>query len=137
MSEDVNENDSHLSLVAQNPPEILKTPTTRARGKPFLKGNVMNPGGRPKLTEEQKQIKFNLVEACRLLAPEALKVLEDLMRNAKQDSVRLNAATALVERGFGKAVQPTDNVNRHAPIDESMTAEESYKLMLSAGRKAA
>ncbi len=109
----------------------FSTAPKRGRGNPaFVKGQSGNPGGRPKLTDEQKQIKFDLVHSCRLLAPEALEVLKDLMDNAKQDSVKLAAAQAIMERAYGKAVQPTDNTHRDGDSSEFLSPLDAYKLML-------
>ena len=75
------------------------------RGKPFAKGQTGNPGGRPKKTPEE----VSLIEACKAKTPSALRVIENLMLTASSDSVRLSAALAIIERAWGKPVQPTDN----------------------------
>jgi len=64
---------------------------------PFKKGQSGNPGGRRKRTKED----FDLIAAARARAPEALTVITDLMANSSNDRVRLSAAVALLERGFG------------------------------------
>ncbi len=69
------------------------------RGQPFRKGISGNLRGRPKRTPEEVE----LIKACRTKAPEALEVIEGLMRNADNDRVRLAAAQFIIERGFGKA----------------------------------
>lgn len=81
--------------------EISKKP----RGKPFQKGKTGNPGGRPKLTEEER----SLVDACKAKAPAALDVIESIMLNSENDRNRLTAAMAIIERAWGKPVQPTEN----------------------------
>lgn len=68
------------------------------RGKPFKKGRTGNPGGRPKRTPEE----FELIQACKDKTPAALAVMVKLMSNASSDAVKLNAATAVIERGYGK-----------------------------------
>jgi len=69
-------------------------------GASFQPGKSGNPTGRPKKTAEE----FELIAACKHKAPEALEVMANLMRTSGQDSVKLNAALAIVERGFGKSV---------------------------------
>jgi len=50
---------------------------------------------------------------------EAIEVIVDVMRNAPQDQVRLNAATALLERGYGKVVERTIDQADGLTIDQS------------------
>ena len=64
-------------------------------------GESGNPAGRPKRTPDEKA----LIEACRQKAPEAMKVLVQLMKSADRDSVRLQAALAVLERGYGRPLQ--------------------------------
>ena len=85
--------------------KLPKKPIVMPRGTPFAKGSTGNAGGRPKQTEEE----LDLVAACKIKSRDALEVIEQLMVNGKSDAVRLNAAAFVIERGFGKAIQPTDN----------------------------
>ena len=73
----------------------------RVPGKPFAKGKSGNPGGRPKKTQEV----YDLEAACRSIAPEAVQVLLQIMRDGKQESSRVRAAETVIDRGFGKAAQ--------------------------------
>lgn len=119
----------------QNVVQITENPPVKRRGNPNLKkGVVLNPGGRPKLTEEQKAEKFDLIQACRAYAPKAMETLIDLAQNAQQASVRMQAASIIIERAYGKAVQPTDNVIRQESV-EGLTADEAYQVLL--GQKVA
>ena len=136
MSDFALEKDSHLSVVSASTEKSKKALAAQERAQTWKKGQSGNPSGRPKLSEEEKAEKFDLIQACRAHAPSALKVFIDLMSNAKQDSVKLQAAQALMERAYGKAVQPTDNINRTPADLAEMTAEEAYKAMLGE-RKAA
>lgn len=66
----------------------------------FQPGVSGNPGGRPK---GWKQFR----EACRGHTDEALETLVSLMRCEKEDGrVRLAAACALLDRGWGRPTQP-------------------------------
>lgn len=67
---------------------------------PFKKGQSGNPQGRAKRTKSE----LDLIKACRSKAPEALKVIEALMNGGKEDSVRLRAAIAIIERGYGTSI---------------------------------
>ncbi|WAW10992.1 DUF5681 domain-containing protein [Oxalobacter vibrioformis] len=70
-------------------------------GRPFQPGQSGNPSGRPKKTGEE----LELITACKTKAPVALQVMETLMLNAKSEQVRLQAALAILDRGYGKPVQ--------------------------------
>jgi hypothetical protein len=67
---------------------------------PFIKGNKL--GGRKPMPESVKKI----LEAA---APEALKVLIELMRNSSDPSIKLKAANIIIERQWGKPIQPIGN----------------------------
>jgi hypothetical protein len=82
----------------------------------FQPGQSGNPGGRPKRTPQE----FELIEACREKAPTALNVIETLMRSAKKESVRLDAAIFLIERGYGKAIEKIEQLQN--PLEETSTA---------------
>lgn len=64
----------------------------------FKKGKSGNPGGRPRALA-------NVMSEARRHTPEALKTLVKLMRTAESETVRLNAAEAILSRGWGRPVQ--------------------------------
>jgi hypothetical protein len=100
--------------MAENRQKTGKRPATKTAFKPGQSGN---PGGRPKKTESE----FELERACEMKAPEALETILDLMQNAKQDSVRLAAASYVIERRYGKAVERKEI--RTGPLDGIEHAE--------------
>src|SRR5262245_3393314 len=68
-------------------------------GKPFQKGQSGNPGGRPKEIAEVKEL-------AREHMPAAIEALVSIMNNPKaSDAARVSAATALLDRGYGKPQQ--------------------------------
>lgn len=69
--------------------------------KPFKKGQSGNPGGRPKATTE-------LREMARSHTAEAVATLASVMRKGKTEQARVIAANALLDRGYGKAMQPIE-----------------------------
>jgi hypothetical protein len=73
-------------------------------GNGFKPGQSGNPGGRPKKTQEE----LDLVAACKQKAPEALAVIAGIMNRGENERNRLAAAQAIIERGYGKAVQPVE-----------------------------
>lgn len=64
----------------------------------FKKGKSGNPGGRPRALA-------SVMHEARRHTFEALRVELKLMRTAKSKSVRLNAAEAILNRGWGKPIQ--------------------------------
>jgi hypothetical protein len=68
-------------------------------GRPFQKGQSGNPGGRPKEIAEVKEL-------ARAHMPAAIEALVSIMKNTKSsDAARVSAATALLDRGYGKPQQ--------------------------------
>ena len=66
---------------------------------PFEKGQSGNPGGRPKVVAEVKEL-------AREHTGEAIKTLVSIMTNPKSaPAARVSAANALLDRGYGKPPQ--------------------------------
>ena len=68
-------------------------------GKPFKKGQSGNPGGRPKVIAEVRELaKEHTVEA--------IQTLVSIMTNPKfAPAARVSAANALLDRGYGRPAQ--------------------------------
>lgn len=91
----------------------------------FRKGQSGNPGGRPKRTGEE----LDLIQACKDKTPAALAVIESIMMEGEVEKNRLAAAQAIIERAYGKPVQPVDQKTEHSGAIEhamrpQMTKEE-------------
>jgi Family of unknown function (DUF5681) len=68
-------------------------------GKPFKKGQSGNPGGRPKVVAEVKEL-------ARAHTHKAIETLVSIMGNPKAaPAARVSAANALLDRGYGKPPQ--------------------------------
>jgi hypothetical protein len=68
-------------------------------GRPFQKGQSGNPGGRPAVVAEVKEL-------ARAHTAEAIQTLVSIMTNPKSaDAARVSAANALLDRGYGKPPQ--------------------------------
>lgn len=74
----------------------------RGRGRPIQKGQVLNPGGRPKIPEDVK-------EACKAASVEAVDVLLTLMRSEDTNAgERIKAAVAILNRAWGTPAQSVE-----------------------------
>lgn len=76
----------------------------RGAGRRFQPGQSGNPAGRPKRTQEE----LDLIAACKERASAALAVVESIMLEGENERNQLAAAQWIVERGYGKAVQPVE-----------------------------
>src|SRR5262245_37340459 len=66
----------------------------------WQKGQSGNPGGRPKVAAEVKEL-------ARQHGPEAIETLIRLMRS-KNDGIAIRAAEALLARGYGRPAQESE-----------------------------
>jgi len=104
----------------------------KRRGNPaWVVGNPGGPG-RPKkvLTAQElmdQQIRRDLKAVAKQHSPEAFRFLLETMRDTTAGvQHRLNAATQILDRGWGKPTNQTDiNVN----VYDKMTNEELVKLI--------
>src|SRR5262245_10988869 len=77
----------------------VPNPTGKGGFKPGQSGN---PGGRPKAVRE-------VMELARAASPDAIQTLRDICANPDAPpAARVSAATALLDRGWGRPHQSTD-----------------------------
>lgn len=67
----------------------------------FQPGQSGNPGGRPKASARVR-------DAAREHTEAALQVLVDIAVSGTSEAARVSAATAILDRGYGKPTQPID-----------------------------
>ncbi len=81
------------------------------RSTSFKPGVSGNAGGRPKKlqTIEAKRMVADVKSLARECAPEAIETLKKIMLDVKTPpAARIGAATAILDRGFGKPPQAID-----------------------------
>jgi hypothetical protein len=78
------------------------------RSTSFRAGQSGNPTGRPKrpATIEARRLFRDVADAARELTVDAINTLADIMKNQNAPAAaRISAATALLDRGYGKPPQ--------------------------------
>jgi hypothetical protein len=94
----------------------------RIVGKPFQKGQSGNPGGMPKGVGEVKKL-------ARAFTRDAIETLAQIMKDLDQPaSARVGAATALLDRGYGKPLQQVEHGDAGAFSDMDDAALDAYIL---------
>ncbi len=86
-----------MSGVASNSPATPRR-LGGATGHGFMPGQSGNPKGRPKAP-------VDIAALARVHGPQCVAVVVELLASS-DERIRLAAATVLIERGFGKPVQP-------------------------------
>lgn len=82
--------------------------TKKPRGHaltPWKPGQSGNPGGRAKKTDEDRDV----IALCKAKTLDALTVITEIMMHGENERNRLAAALAILERGWGKPMQTTED----------------------------
>ncbi len=88
----------------------------------------VNKGGRPRVTDEDRK------DIRKLALPhtaKAIRVLKDLLKTGT-DSIKLQAATALLDRGFGKPInveeRKVEQIVKHQYSDMELARRTAFLL---------
>jgi Family of unknown function (DUF5681) len=95
-------------------------------GKPFEKGQSGNPGGRPKVVAQVREL-------AREHTAEAIQTLVSIMTDPKSaPAARVSAANALLDRGYGKPPQHVtgENANFVAWMPRECETAEEWMAMV-------
>ena len=74
---------------------------------PFKRGDK-KPAGSGRKKGQLNQTTADIKVLAQPYGPQAIKVLADLMHNAEYEPTRVQAAKELLDRGYGKSVQPVE-----------------------------
>jgi hypothetical protein len=96
----------------------------------FAKGRSGNPGGRPKSIA-------SLQLAARQHMYTALKVLIEVAKGGRSEASRVAAATALLDRGYGRPTQSLEMTLDRALIDKKISELTPAELEIFEARLAA
>jgi hypothetical protein len=91
-------------------------------GKPFQKGQSGNPGGRPRVIGELRDL-------ARQHALEAIEELARLALKAKNESARIAAIKELLDRGYGRPLQSIEATGKEGgPIEHREVTDADRAL---------
>lgn len=89
----------------------------------WKKGQSGNPSGRPKVVHEVQEL-------ARQHAPAAIAALAEIVAKGENEQARISAATALLDRGFGKPAQTIHATHQRLASD----LNEAELLAIATGR---
>jgi formiminotetrahydrofolate cyclodeaminase len=91
----------------------------------FVRGKSGNPGGRPR-------VDYSLRDLARTHTEDAIKTLAAIMMRAKSPAAaRVAAAAILLDRGWGKPLQPVENRNLNVNINLDSLSDAELIAMLA------
>lgn len=94
----------------------------------FEKGKSGNPGGRPTYRLPDGR---TIGEAARDVAPTAIDTLVAICGDANAPTAaRVSAATAILDRGFGKPTQPISGDDDRPPIEMALDMTKLSEAVL-------
>ena len=100
----------------------------------FVKGQSGNPGGRPKLTQDE----LDALTMAKQFAPDAIRALHEIATSkTASDKARVTAAEAIINRVYGKPKETVESTIKHERRNESDILAELVALGLVPSERAA
>lgn len=97
------------------------------RSTSFKPGQSGNPGGKPKLTEPARKILADIKSLAKDASEAAIETLKSVMADTQAPpAARVGAATAILDRGYGK---PTQTIDANVSFLDKMTDAEQRALL--------
>ncbi len=97
------------------------------RSTSFKPGQCGNPDGRPSLTSPARKILADIKLLAKDAGESAIKTLVSVMEDAQAPpAARVGAATAILDRGYGKPTQP---IVAQVSIFDTLTDDEQRALI--------
>ena len=98
-----------------------------ARSTSFKPGQSGNPGGRPKLTQDE----LDALTMAKQFAPDAIRALHEIATSkTASDKARVTAAEAIINRVYGKPKETVESTIKHERRNESDILAELVALGL-------
>lgn len=95
------------------------------RSTSFKPGQSGNPGGRPKLTQEEQ----DALTMAKQFAPDAIRALHEIATSkTASDKARVTAAEAIINRVYGKPKETVESTVKHERRSESDILAELVAL---------
>lgn len=95
------------------------------RSTSFKPGQSGNPGGRPKLTQEEQ----DALTMAKQFAPDAIRALHEIATSkTASDKARVTAAEAIINRVYGKPKETVESTVKHERRSESDIVAELVAL---------
>jgi uncharacterized protein DUF5681 len=89
-------------------------------GRPFKPGQSGNPNGRPKENSEVKAL-------ARKHTKLSIETLVEIAQGGHKDAARVAAASALLDRGYGKSSQHVEgDISQHHVISSQPETDEEW-----------
>ena len=97
------------------------------RSTSFKPGQSGNPGGKPKLIEPARKILADIKLLAKEASEEAIKTLTAVMGDkAAPPAARVGAATAILDRGYGK---PSQTIEANVTFLDKLSDAERIALL--------
>jgi len=97
------------------------------RSTSFKPGQSGNPGGRPKLTQDE----LDALTMAKQFAPDAIRALHEIATSkTASDKARVTAAEAIINRVYGKPKETVESTIKHERRNESDILAELVALGL-------